>query len=579
MKLTGSIFGSLSNWLVSFLLAGIIFPVGCQPEQRFSGTSDAEPPLIIPEAPRKRPSVLVDGTLKSFFSKNNKVMSVISADGGYTWSEPVFEFKYGRGGAGVSTADKNGDLHVVLTDAHGQGKPGITRFRDIWHCRTVDGGTQWGEPKCCWKGYCGAVMDIKQLSTGRILIPFGHRKTPEEKFAYNTGAGYTTVLYSNDNGRSWQLSGSKLTSPCYENYNGNNYGAIEPTILELKDGRVWMLMRTQTGFLYESFSEDGIHWSEARASRFYSPSAPCALVRLADGKIALFWNNCQKPARINGKGLYAGRDALHAAVSYDEGKSWQGFREVYRDPYRNESPPRQGDRGTAYPGAVVNEEGSIVLVTGQGNRRTEMIIDPQWLVQTYQYDDFSEGLDKWHVWKTHGPIYRYWRNRTQGPELIDYPFAKGGKVLHIRRPDAKAADTAIWNFPAGVKGRLTMRIQLQKGNDGAKIALTDRFFNPIDADGTKEAMFCISIGSKGNTDSKIRLEADRWYTLELEWDLFARECLVYADGEELASVRRLNATRNGISYLRLCSTAKTPNVNGLLLDWVEVSVTPPTATK
>jgi len=29
--------------------------------------------------------------------------------------------------------------------------------------------------------------------------------------------------------------------------------AVEPTILQLKDGRVWMLIRTQTGWLYESF--------------------------------------------------------------------------------------------------------------------------------------------------------------------------------------------------------------------------------------------------------------------------------------------------------------------------------------
>ena len=45
--------------------------------------------------------------------------------------------------------------------------------------------------------------------------------------------------------------------------------------IELRDGRLWMLMRTQTGFLYESFSRDqGENWSEAGPSRFISSSSP-----------------------------------------------------------------------------------------------------------------------------------------------------------------------------------------------------------------------------------------------------------------------------------------------------------------
>ena len=71
------------------------------------------------------------------------------------------------------------------------------------------------------------------------------------------------MFYSDDGGRTWTKSTSDLSSPCYPDFVGNNYGADEPCVLELKDGRLWMLMRTQTGFLYESFSSDhGRTWSE-----------------------------------------------------------------------------------------------------------------------------------------------------------------------------------------------------------------------------------------------------------------------------------------------------------------------------
>ena len=134
--------------------------------------------------------------------------------------------------------------------------------------------------------------------------------------------------YSDDGGKSWARSPAKLTAPCHDGYNGSNYGACEPTLLELKDGRVWMFMRTQDGFLYESFSPDGVNWSPAKPSRFHSSNSPAFPVRLPDGRIVVFWNNAENCPRVGKDGVYSGRDALHAAISSDEGKTWSGFREV-----------------------------------------------------------------------------------------------------------------------------------------------------------------------------------------------------------------------------------------------------------
>ena len=118
----------------------------------------------------------------------------------------------------------------------------------------------------------------------RIVVPFAYWVGGRPS-APPTGSNITTTVYSDDDGRTWRQSPAKLTAPCYEGYNGSNYGACEPTILELADGRVWMLIRTQTGRLYESFSPDGAEWSQPEPSRFCSSNSPGWLLRLPDRRI------------------------------------------------------------------------------------------------------------------------------------------------------------------------------------------------------------------------------------------------------------------------------------------------------
>ena len=51
-------------------------------------------------------------------------------------------------------------------------------------------------------------------------------------------------------------------------------------------------------------------------------------------------------------------------MSYDEGKTWSGFRELYRDPHMAE-PYIYGDHGSAYPEGEELVNGTIILSTGQ----------------------------------------------------------------------------------------------------------------------------------------------------------------------------------------------------------------------
>jgi hypothetical protein len=275
---------------------------------------------------------------------------------------------------------------------------------------------------------------------------------------------------------------------------------------------------------------------------------------------------------VDGAGVYGGRDALHAAISRDDGQTWRGFREVYRDPRRNDTPPRRGDRGTAYPVAVANVDGSVHLVSGQGGGRTAIRVDPRWLEARRQEDDFSHGLDAWHVWKPFGPASGYWRDRTAGAELIAHPDKPEARVLHIRKPDEKAADCAIWNFPAGETGKLTLRLRLNEGFGGASISLADRFFDPDDERGPSQAMYTLAIGSDGRSGDGINLAVGQWHTLVLSWDLEKRECRVAYDDQPATVVPLATATRNGISYLRLRSSARDPDTAGFLIESVQADL-------
>ncbi len=343
--------------------------------------------------------------------------------------------------------------------------------------------------------------------------------------------------------------------------------------MELKDGRVWMVIRTQTGWLYESFSNDGAAWSEAKPTPFCSSDSPAALVRLSDGRIALFWNNCENTSRIDGQGVYTNRDALHGAVSDDEGRTWRGYREICRDPLRNESPPKRGDRGTSYPYPVATKDGKVLVVTGQGSgRRHALLVDPAWFCETHTRDDFSAGLDGWCVFKAFGPAKYWWRDRVQGARLIDHPAKTGAKVLQVRRPDDKDGDGAVWNFPAGRQGTLTVRLLIQPGFGGGSVALADRFIQPNDDVGEKKVLVTLPIRADGELPGGTKLEPGQWQTVKLRWDIGKTECEVTVDGKPACTLPMSKETTAGPSYVRLRSTAQTADTAGLLVESVEAAV-------
>jgi len=110
------------------------------------------------------------------------------------------------------------------------------------------------------------------------------------------------VGISGDKGKTWKLFGS-VKAPEW---------ALEPMITELKDGRLWMLIRTGSGFLWESYSNNkGLTWSEAKTTSIANPGSRFFIRRLASGNLLLV--NHYK---------YSGRSHITARISTDEGATW-----------------------------------------------------------------------------------------------------------------------------------------------------------------------------------------------------------------------------------------------------------------
>lgn len=531
--------------------------------------ADIQAPVVVRESPGNEAVVLrlPNDVLRIYFiarPEGREVHSITSMDGGRTWSEEQLEFKLpGQAYYAVQVLlDDTGELQAAFHIFRGDGRrPGIDRNLDLWHCRTTRGRAEWGNPQRIHEGYVGSLRGFTQLKNARLVLPISiavpDRLKPPPQGQPDHGWHDITVYYSDDRGGTWKRSTAALrvTLP---GPNVTRYGAVEPHVRELADGRVWMLIRDRGGRLYESFSANGADWSDPRRTRFISSDSPASTLRLADGRLLLFWCSCQ---RWDNPRSYAmgGREVLHAALSADDGRTWQGFREVLHEPA---APAQRGDRGAAYPSAAETKDGKVLLVSGQGEgRKAVVLFDPDWLTQATATDDFRRGLDQW----------TFFGGRPG--EVSRPPDRKEARVLSLLKPDAEVPSTAVWNFPAGTSGRLTLRVRRQPGCKAVSLALTDHFSRADDLKAEDHAVFAWTIDADGRLGADTVVQADRWHELAITWN--EAEATVMVDGRQGPTARRQRPGDLGVNYLRLRCLAEGADDAGFQLERVQVEVAVP----
>lgn len=182
-----------------------------------------------------------------------------------------------------------------------------------------DEAESWSAPIDCIPreiGYYVLNNDrVIQLSSGRLVMPLAqHAKQNDMQSDYR---GLLLCYLSDDNGLTWHRSKQEWK---VFNDNGQRITVQEPGVVELKDGRVMMFIRSSCGSQMVSYSSDGGEtWTKSQPSDMMSPLAPASIKRIPKtGDLLLVWNNHRNLPPI----LAGRRVPLSMAVSKDDGQTW-----------------------------------------------------------------------------------------------------------------------------------------------------------------------------------------------------------------------------------------------------------------
>jgi predicted neuraminidase len=198
------------------------------------------------------------------------------------------------------------------------------------------------------------------LSTGEWIMPVTLAEQPVHAWSTGYKEDQTPTLHgvgiSTDEGRTWKLHGAVKSKPW----------ALENMITELKDGRLWMLIRTSSGVLWQSHSMDkGRTWSEGNASTIKSPGSRFFIRRLASGNLLLVNHH-----------NFKGRSHLTAQLSGDDGATW------------NDGLLLDERSGVSYPDGVQDADG-LIRITYDRDRNGEGEI----LMASFREQDVAAGKD------------------------------------------------------------------------------------------------------------------------------------------------------------------------------------------
>jgi predicted neuraminidase len=214
-----------------------------------------------------------------------------------------------------------------------------------------DGGKTWSMPrKLGQNDRIGALLGpVKnkpiQLQDGSILCP-----SSTEHRGWRVHFEWTKDL-----GKTWEVIGPIN--------NGREFGAIQPTILTYRDGKMQVICRSQQNVLTQSWSDDGGKtWSPMTATELPNPNAGADAVTLRDGRQLLVYNHTTRRSQPSG------RQMLNVAISAD-GTDWTPVLTLER---------QKGEY--SYPAVIQASDGSIhITYTYQRRSVKHVVLNPKTL--------------------------------------------------------------------------------------------------------------------------------------------------------------------------------------------------------
>lgn len=200
---------------------------------------------------------------------------------------------------------------------------GEKQLNSYYRIDSYDEGKTWSEEKLIWENEQFGAMNhtAKRIASGVTLLPILH----SEAWGGPKDRGIVSVLRSEDDLHTWTES-NRISVPMR--------GLSEPCIAQHADGSLHMVMRTQLGSVFHSFStDDGRTWSKPQATGLRAPeSCPCiATIPGTDAQLVV-WNNAEYD--MNWISHYGKRTPLTVAISRDGLRTFSNYFDIETDPNR-----------------------------------------------------------------------------------------------------------------------------------------------------------------------------------------------------------------------------------------------------
>lgn len=452
------------------------------------------------------------------------------------------------------------------------------------YCSTSIDGYSWSStreiiPTGGTSGISDRTHGLVELSNGNLVIPFSWWKGKPGPGG-EPGSRYhvARAMISTDRGKTWHRGEDVDVGDFGVVINKElgrrdewHRGLIEPSIVELSDSRLLMIMRGQnkTGAFYKSYSSNGGEtWSvpvpepQLRGARQGN-----YLHKLKSGNIVYVWNNNLSGAE------FRDRTPLSIAISTDDGKTWRGYREIANYPnilYDNTHP------GLACTVGYVTQlsDGTIGVAFNTGRCWHESEISfarfaEEWLLEKGFFDDFEHGLREWRIGRD---------DITVSSEIKK----SGNFALKINDISRDYPTEVIHNIPLIVKGRMNFWVFLDNLNNGFGFNLGDGYAE-INSGYWTKARFSFFIepdgslkwrdGSDGNlkelpvaTDLPLKV----WINIELNWDVDSDKIVVFVNGNSKGIVGRYKEGI-GICYIQFSSGSVSGIGDRVFIDDVSIS--------
>ena len=216
---------------------------------------------------------------------------------------------------------------------------GEKQLNNYYCIHSYDEGKTWSDEKLIWENEQHSAMNhtVKRIASGATLVPV----ESSEAWGGPKDHGVVSVLRSEDELCTW-IESNSITVPMR--------GLSEPCIAQHANGCLHMVLRTQLGSVFHSFStDDGRTWSKAQATGLHAPeSCPCIVSVPGSDAQLVVWNHSEYDMN---HGHYGKRTPLTVAISRDGLRTFSDFFDIETDP----------NRAFANPSVTITSKGLFLL--------------------------------------------------------------------------------------------------------------------------------------------------------------------------------------------------------------------------